>query len=49
LPDLVRADFAGGFSELSLPPEIKRALIVYKGELTPDYAYLGSILADPVR
>jgi len=28
------------FEELALPPEIKRAVIVYQGELTPDYRYL---------
>jgi len=28
------------FEELALPPEIKRAVIVYQGELTPDYVYL---------
>ena len=26
--------------ELALPPEIKRAVIVYQGELTPAYRYL---------
>jgi len=27
-----------------LPAELKRAVIVYQGELTPDYAYLKSFL-----
>jgi hypothetical protein len=29
--------------------ELKRAVIVYKGELTPDYAYLNSSLAPAAR
>jgi alanine dehydrogenase len=45
LPHLVTADWSKRFAELDLPPEIKRAMIVYKGELTPDYAYLKSSLS----
>jgi hypothetical protein len=33
-----------GFDGLLLPAELKRAVIVYRGELTPDYAYLKSFL-----
>lgn len=38
VPSIVKADFE------SLPPEIKRAVIVYKGRLTPDYRYLEEYL-----
>jgi alpha-aminoadipic semialdehyde synthase len=44
LPALAEADFSKGFAELGLPDELKRAVIVYKGELTPDYAYLNASL-----
>jgi alpha-aminoadipic semialdehyde synthase len=44
LPALEKADFSRGFDGLLLPPELKRAVIVYKGELAPDYAYLKSFL-----
>ena len=32
------------FDELALPGELKRALILHHGELTPDYDYLRSFL-----
>ncbi len=44
LPHLAMADLSKRFAELDLPPELKRAVIVYQGELTPDYAYLKSAL-----
>jgi alpha-aminoadipic semialdehyde synthase len=44
LPELDRADFSSDFKALSLPAELKRAVIVHRGELTPDYAYLKSFL-----
>jgi saccharopine dehydrogenase (NAD+, L-lysine forming) len=44
LPHLATADMSKSFTELALPPELKRAVIVYRGELTPDYAYLKSFL-----
>jgi saccharopine dehydrogenase (NAD+, L-lysine forming) len=45
LPHIAMADLSKRFAELALPPELKRAVIVYRGELTPDYAYLNSFLA----
>jgi alpha-aminoadipic semialdehyde synthase len=44
LPELEKADFSKGFDGLLLPPELKRAVIVYQGELTPDYRYLKTFL-----
>jgi alpha-aminoadipic semialdehyde synthase len=32
------------FEQLELPPEIKRAVIAYHGELTPDYRYIEEFL-----
>jgi saccharopine dehydrogenase (NAD+, L-lysine forming) len=45
VPHLATADLSRRFAELDLPPELKRAVIVYKGELTPEYAYLESPLS----
>lgn len=49
LPQLAAADLSKPFAELALPPELMRAVIVYKGELTPEYAYLNSFLAPAAR
>jgi len=40
VPAIAKTDYSVPFEELDLPPEIKRAVIVYQGELTPDYRYL---------
>ncbi len=37
---IASADFSVEFDKLALPPEIKEALILQGGELTPDFAYL---------
>jgi alpha-aminoadipic semialdehyde synthase len=49
LPHLARVDLSKRFAEVSLPQELQRAVVVYRGELTPDYAYLKSFLADVGR
>jgi saccharopine dehydrogenase (NAD+, L-lysine forming) len=40
IPSLAKADFSADFDQLSLPDEIKRAVIVHRGKLTPDFKYL---------
>ncbi len=40
VPDLARADYGVAFADLELPPHLKKAVIVHRGELTPAYAYL---------
>ncbi|MDI6401233.1 bifunctional lysine ketoglutarate reductase /saccharopine dehydrogenase family protein [Balneolaceae bacterium ANBcel3] len=40
LPSLAQADFQVAFEQLKLPDELKRAVIVHRGKLTPKYAYL---------
>jgi alpha-aminoadipic semialdehyde synthase len=40
VPAIAEADYSVPFADLDLPPEIKRAVIVHQGELTPDYGYL---------
>lgn len=44
VPAIARADYSVPFEELDLPPEIKRAVVVHHGELTPDYRYLEEYL-----
>jgi saccharopine dehydrogenase (NAD+, L-lysine forming) len=44
VPDLVRADYSLDFADLDLAPCLKKAIIVYKGDLTPDYRYLQQYL-----
>lgn len=44
VPAIAGADYSSGFSELDLPPEIKRAVIVHRGGLTADYRYLETFL-----
>ena len=40
VPTIARADYSVGFDRLELPPELKRAIIAYRGALTPAYQYL---------
>lgn len=44
IPALAAADMSVPFAECNLPPEIKRAVIAYQGELTPDYRYIKEFL-----
>ncbi len=44
VPGIVNADKTKAFDAAGFPPEIKRAVIVYNGELTPKYNYLEEFL-----
>jgi saccharopine dehydrogenase (NAD+, L-lysine-forming) len=44
IPAIAKADYSVKFEQLDLPPEIKRAVIAHRGELTPDYRYLKKFL-----
>jgi alanine dehydrogenase len=44
IPAIAAADFSVEFERLALPPEIKRAVIAHRGELTPDYRYIERFL-----
>jgi saccharopine dehydrogenase (NAD+, L-lysine-forming) len=44
IPAIARCDYSLPFDECDLPPEIKRAVIVYQGELTPAYEYIRQYL-----
>ncbi len=44
IPAIAGADFSAPFEANNLPPEIKRAVIAYRGQLTPDYQYIQQYL-----
>jgi len=44
IPGIVNADLDQDFQNCNLPAEIKRAAILYKGQLTPAYRYLNEHL-----
>jgi alpha-aminoadipic semialdehyde synthase len=44
VPALARADFRKRFEDCGLPDVIRRAVILYRGELAPDYAYLARLI-----
>jgi len=44
VPAIVNADYSVPFARLNLPEEIKKALVVYQGKLTPAYGYLEKFL-----
>lgn len=46
IPEICSADYNDNFADLQLPAEIKRATILHKGELTPDYKYLEDFLKE---
>ena len=45
IPAIAAADYALSLEECGLPPELMRAVIAYRGELTPDYRYLEEYLS----
>jgi saccharopine dehydrogenase (NAD+, L-lysine-forming) len=47
VPSLAVADWEASFEDLTLPPEIKKAVVVHRGQLTPDYLYLQQFLEPP--
>ncbi|MFW6422076.1 MAG: bifunctional lysine ketoglutarate reductase /saccharopine dehydrogenase family protein [Candidatus Bipolaricaulota bacterium] len=40
VPHIVEAEYSQTFEDLDLPPPVKRAVILHRGELTPNYEYL---------
>lgn len=44
VPSIVKADFSKNFEDIELPKEIKKAVILYHGKLTPDYSYIDKFL-----
>ncbi len=46
VPPIARADFKVPFDELTLPDELKRALVLHRGKLTPEYRHLEKVLEE---
>ena len=44
IPHIAKADFSKDFDSLDIPQEIKKAVILHKGKLTPDYKYINKFL-----
>ena len=44
VPAIAKADYTADFDACGLPAPIKRAVIAYRGELTPDYRYIEKYL-----
>ena len=44
VPNILEADYGTSLESSGLCPEVQRAVIVYNGRLTPDYAYLEKYL-----
>lgn len=45
IPEIMKADFnVDNFENLKLPSEIKKAVILFKGKLTPNYNYINKYL-----
>jgi alpha-aminoadipic semialdehyde synthase len=49
IPALCTADFSSSFARLNLPPPLKKAVILLRGGLTPDYAYMRDFLDSSKR
>ena len=44
IPSITKADYSVNFEYLELPSEIKKAVILYHGKLTPSYQYINRFL-----
>ncbi|MEE9572083.1 MAG: hypothetical protein V3W20_03445, partial [Candidatus Neomarinimicrobiota bacterium] len=44
IPDLIKADYSDSFENLKLPRELRKGMILYRGELTSEYKYLEKYL-----
>lgn len=44
VPAIANCDFSKDFADLDLPPPVKKAVILHRGKLTPDYEYLQKFL-----
>jgi hypothetical protein len=49
IPGLIDADFRTDFPSCRLPAPLKRAVILFRGEFTPDYAYMREFISPQKR
>lgn len=47
IPSIAGEDTRGSFDRCSLPEEIRRAVILWQGTLTPDYLYMSKYVKNP--
>jgi alpha-aminoadipic semialdehyde synthase len=40
VPSIAAADYGGEFARCNLPDVVRKAVILYRGQLTADYSYL---------
>jgi alpha-aminoadipic semialdehyde synthase len=45
IPELAKANFSKSLEDSGLPPPLKKAVILYQGELTKDYTYLEKFIS----
>ena len=46
---IARADYTKDFSQCDLPLPIKKAVILYRGEFTPDYEFMRNFIKLPIK
>ncbi|UCC41049.1 MAG: hypothetical protein JSV96_06365 [Candidatus Aminicenantes bacterium] len=44
VPEIIKADFTGDFSDCHLPEAVRKAVILYQGKFTPDYEYMKNFI-----
>jgi alpha-aminoadipic semialdehyde synthase len=49
IPALAAADFSGDFAGLALPFPLKKAVILFRGEFTPEYEYMSEYIRTTKR
>jgi alanine dehydrogenase len=49
IPGLANADLRTEFERSGLPPELRKATILFRGEFTPDYAYMRDFISHEKR
>ncbi|MFC2165568.1 bifunctional lysine ketoglutarate reductase /saccharopine dehydrogenase family protein [Acidobacteriota bacterium] len=45
VPAIANADFSGSFDKCALPNSVKKAVILYRGQFTPDYEYMNNFIS----
>ncbi len=46
IPAIAAADYTRNFDQCLLPPALKKAVILFRGDLTPDYEYIREFISD---
>jgi len=44
VPAIAKADFTGSIEKCALPPSVKKAVILYRGQFTPEYEYMNNFI-----